>query len=108
MTTCWKGGDGMTEPEQRECESFGWPNCDSTGETMYNNVVFATEAEAWDSILRSVSAGVKLAGAHVKDCWEKLAIANTRSGEAAIEYVAAHDKHRAWLAKRAGTEAQGG
>ena len=95
----WRGTDGDTAPVRMECDVFGWPNRTATGETMYENTYFRTEAEAWKSIIASVEAGVKLAGSRVLDLQEKLRSAQEQAGEAAADYVKAQDGYRHWRQK---------
>ncbi len=90
----WKGTDGMTAPEERECEKFGWPNRDSAGEEMFRNTHFRTEAEAWESIRASVEAGVSLSGHRVNDAREQLRRIEQQAADAASEYATAMDGYR--------------
>lgn len=86
----YRGTDGDLAPV--EMEANGWQSA---------NTHFRTEAEAWDSILRSVAAGVKLAGGEVQRAKEQLAKAERQAGEAAVEFKTALDNHRAWKEKQA-------
>jgi hypothetical protein len=90
----------MLEPEQRECETFGYPNTDTTGETQYQNTHFRTEAAAWKSILENAEAGVKLSGAMVKDAEETLLNAQKRAAESAREFSEVHQRYDRWKRNR--------
>lgn len=92
----YKGTDGMTEPLEQECETFGWPNRTTDGEPMYDNTHFATMKEAWDSIRRSVWAGVRLAGDEMLRAREILAKAERGAGRAAADFAEADSKYRDW------------
>lgn len=96
----WKGSDGMTAPEERECEVFGYPNRDSRGDTMYKNTHFRTEAEAWESIRESVQAGVSLTGHSVTYAKEQLRQVETQAAKAVEEFAVAMDGYRRFMASK--------
>lgn len=52
---------------ERECETFGYPHCDSAGSTMYENTHFRTPAEAWDKLVRELEAGLSLGASARRD-----------------------------------------
>ena len=60
---------------------------DAGGETIYMNVHFDTEAQAWEKLEREVSAGMKLAGAAVVEAERQLAKARAQAGVAATEWL---------------------
>ena len=93
MVKIYRGTDGDLEPVEMECEEFGHPNKTSTGETMYSNSHFKTEREAWESIMRSVEAGVSLAGSEVLHCQQALRKAEERAGKAAADYSVVMRRH---------------
>ena len=82
----YRGTDGDLEPVEMECEEFGYPKRTTDGEIMYSNTHFKTELEAWNSIIKSVEAGVSLAGDTVLSCQRGLRRANERAGQAAADY----------------------
>lgn len=45
---------------ERQCEKFGWPLLDSTGETMYENTHFRTWDEAHQKLLENCDAAMEL------------------------------------------------
>jgi hypothetical protein len=68
MITVWRGSDGDDAPVEMQCKVFGFPNRTSSGEQMYQNTHFRTEAEAWQSILRSAKAGLSLSNSRLESC----------------------------------------
>lgn len=92
----YRGTDGDTEPVEMECDAHGYPNATSTGEIMYENTHFKTEAEAWDSIAVSVKAMVELTGIDVRDCQARLGRAHESAGEAARDFALANRKFDEW------------
>lgn len=100
MITVWRGTDGDLEPVKMECEAFGYPNYTGTGERMWDNSHFRTEAEAWNSILKSVMAYIALAARNVEHARGKLSAAEKESADACIAFVAAHDNYERWSKER--------
>ena len=95
--TGYKGTDGDTAPVPFEYEpepNGGISGYTNGGEPTYTNTHFKTELEAWKSIIRSVDAGVKLAGGTVERCTKQLRDAYGYAGKIAVEYKAAHDGYR--------------
>lgn len=100
MITVWRGTDGDLEPVRMECEQFGYPNRTDTGERMWNNTHFRTEAEAWSSILKGVVACIALAARNVENARGKLSAAEKESADACTAFVAAHDNYEKWSKER--------
>jgi len=88
---CWRGSDGDVEPVKCICnENFGYPNncTDETGkqETMYENTHFLNKEDAWNSIVKSVKAGISLSGSSVNRAIEELEKAKAESTKSVLEY----------------------
>ncbi len=99
--TGYRGTDGDTAPVAFEYEPAprgDLPAYTAAGEKIYTNTHFKTEAEAWDSILRSVAAYVTLAGRTVARARVDLAAANENAGRASEEFKTAHDNYECWKA----------
>lgn len=99
--TVWRGSDGDTSPIEMTCEKFGYPNCatalnsDAT-ETMYENTHFRTKAAAWEHILESVAAGVKISGWQIKEAKEALRKVEAQAGKDAERFAEAHRLYEEW------------
>ena len=93
----YRGTDGDTKPVEMECYEFGYPNKTTTGEIMYANTHFKTERDAWESILRSVKAGVEIAGHDVANIENKLIKAQKMAGEAARDFWIASIGYNEWI-----------
>lgn len=100
MITVWRGTDGDLQPVKMECEGLAYPNLTSTGEQMWSNTHFKTEAEAWNSILKSVVSGIARAAGYVKGAQSALTAAQEQAGDAAVALVAAHDNYDRWSKER--------
>lgn len=94
---CYRGADGDLEPVLCECEVRGYPNKTISGELMYDNTHFATEQEAWGSILSSWDAGVVLAVRALELARMVVEKATQELAEMSLNRVKAEDKHREWL-----------
>jgi hypothetical protein len=92
----FKATDFMTEPLEMECEKFGFPNLDAAGERQYENSHFASIEEAWDQIVKSVKAGISLAGRAVARQREALQVAEKLAADMCVEYEQAMSKYQAW------------
>lgn len=68
-------------------EGEPWPGTDADGDTCFVNSHFATEGEAWDAMVRDVSAGVSIAARIVEQVREELRQAETKAATAAIEFA---------------------
>lgn len=99
----WKGADRMLAPEERECEVFGYPNKDNTGETMNDQDFFLTEKEAWLNIIRGVEAGTSLAAREYERAQEQLHKAEQHCAEVVIELRNVQAGYRDFLAREAET-----
>jgi hypothetical protein len=101
--TGYRGTDGDTAPVPFEYDpepnGSGIPAYTKDGAKCYTNTHFKTEREAWDSIIRSVDAGVKLAGSTVERAEAKRLLAYEYAGKAALEYKLAHDGYERWREK---------
>lgn len=95
LITIYQGTDGMTAPVAHQSDSLDAPHT-STGKKIHINTFFATEAEAWASIIRSVNAGVKLAANAVTRARDDLARQETHAADMVVEYSSAHKNYERW------------
>jgi len=96
----YRGTDGDTAPVPFEYDpepSGDIPAFTKGGMKCYVNTHFKTEEEAWESIIRSVDAGIKLAGSAVELAEAQQRTAYEYAGKAAIEYKSAHENYRRWV-----------
>jgi len=100
----YRGNDGDTEPVEMECEEFGYPHNTTCGEEMYDNTHFKTEQEAWDSILKSVKAGVELVGRDIVLAENYLRGTEKMAAEIAKSFAEANGKYEIWKMKLEGGE----
>lgn len=98
MITVWRGSDGDLEPVKMECEEHA--ECTTRGERMWTNTHFRTEAEAWNSVLKSVVAYIALASRSVEQARARLSAAEKQSADAVVAFVAAHDNYERWSKER--------
>jgi hypothetical protein len=88
---CWRGSDGDTKPVKCTCEKFGYPNfCIPEGEQeqrMYVNTHFRDINEAWESIIKSVHAGIKISGRHLIDVKKQLEKAEKDAADDLVKYT---------------------
>ena len=90
----YRGADGDLEPVEMECEEFKYLNETTSGETMHSNTHFLTKKEAWESIEKSVDAGVCLTGREVLRCKKALRDAEKQAAQAVADYVSVKDRLR--------------
>jgi len=72
---------------ERECETFGYPNRCTNGETMYENSHFLTPREAWDKLVREIEAGMGLDASEREQARRRFDKATTALADAAERLV---------------------
>ncbi len=97
MIKGYRGADGDVEPVPFECEDFGYPNKTIDGETMYVNTHCLSEGDAWDSLLQSWEAGVKIYTRLVEQAKNNLAEHEAHLKEEIEKRAIARGKHISWL-----------
>lgn len=93
---CYRGTDGDLCPVEMECEKFGYPYHTNIGELMYLNTHFLTEEEAWASIMKSVEAGIRLAGSDVITAEKVFEKAKDKAVKAITDYVIVNRYFHKW------------
>jgi len=94
VVMCWRGTDGDLEPVECIVDGdFGWPHkctVKETGEVenMYDNTHFRIKEEAWESIVKSVNAGVSLSKSRLEEAEVAYNEAKELAGECISEYLA--------------------
>lgn len=80
-----------------EIEGTPWPGKDANGETCYENSHFKTEAEAWEAMIKDVSAGVSLSGLDVDSVRKRLRAHEERAATCCVQFARANDNYRQWM-----------
>lgn len=83
-----------------ECETPGFPNRDADGDTMYVNTHYATEEEAWGSLVEDRKAGLSLSTRSMRELQRRLKAETEAVAEAAAQFVEVEANYQNWLAER--------
>lgn len=96
LITVWRGSDDDFRPVEMKCKEFGWPNLTECGDKMFDNCHFRTEAEAWESIKRSVNAHLSMVGRNVKEQKRRLRQAQVAAGRAVERFARFREGYEDW------------
>jgi hypothetical protein len=98
VTDAWFADTETLRPRAVTCAELKAFVRDSDGRTICVNTHFATEAEAWDKVLREAAAGLSLSASEVRECRARLERAEKATVDAALARDSAERAFADWKA----------